>query len=142
MKLAVLLVCLSFGSQANQTALTMNDFVAAYQASMQPNAKEQLARVFTDMFSEDVVDVHVAYNVTVKGNDKMRNNILAYNKRMKTYKAQGELVHWNNYFAALILKESSSYLKQGKLKEYNGNTFLVMEFNDVGKIKHIRRYHQ
>ena len=48
----------------------------------------------------------------------------------------------NDYFAAFIVHEVSAYMRNEELREYDGSIFLVIEFDDSGKIKHTRRYHQ
>ena len=128
-------------TNTSATPFSFEEFISAYNTANQPNATMDDVVKLTDLFAEDVVDFHAAYKVTVEGNKTMAINVHNYAKRIKQYNATAKLIHWNDYFAALVLEEKSAYLKQGKLKNYHGKTLLILEFAESGKIKHIRRYH-
>ncbi|WP_100644707.1 hypothetical protein [Alteromonas facilis] len=135
--IAVMLLCTG---AASAQEYTFDAFVEAYNAAFQPNASVDTINKYLDFYAEDVEDVHPPYNVTMNGREKLFDGIHSYTKRMKRYHAFATKLYWSDYVAAVILYEDSEYLKSGSLKQYRGKTVLFMEFNEQGRIKHIRRH--
>lgn len=142
-----LIVFTFFGSLPATAKPTLNlveSFLLAADSTYQPT--EDKAKInaaidyYMSFFADDFTDFHAAYGVTISGKDTMKKNKLNKHAQMVANNWLIESVILGSTAAIAVIKENSSYYKNNKIKHFQGRTIFVLEFNEQGKIAHLRRY--
>lgn len=116
------------------------NFVTARNADYQSTMTDKDLDKYISFLSDELVDFHAAYNVTQKGTEKLRQGFKNKAKHSVRYQAKAEEIIIGSHTTVFTLIEDSEYYKRGKLKQFKGRTITVLEFDDKGLIKHMRRY--
>jgi len=138
--LTLALILSSFTSNAEPTKEWIIQFVKASENSKKPNATEEDIEVFLAMMSDDILDVHVQYDVEKKGKEKFRKSLLSSRSRMIGVKKSIEDMILGSDTAVVVVNEESSYYKNDIVKNFKGRTILVLHFNKEGVVKEMRRF--
>lgn len=125
---------------ANPTKDLVKEFVAAYVAVKQPKMNKIDLQHYFSYMEDDITDFHAAYGVTIKGKDKQRKGMIKKAQKMISFSLDIESITVGSETAVVVVNEDSKYYKNEKLKHFKGRTIMVLEFNDKGLIKHMRRY--
>lgn len=137
---ACVLLLFSNGIQAAATKAFIYSFVEASEQARQPDMDTEDLAEFLAFLSDDLVDYHDAYGRTFSGKDHLRNGIPRKAQSMKSLSFSVEDIVLGSQTAVFVLNEVSEYQKDGELKRFAGRTIMVLEFDDDGLIKHMRRY--
>ncbi|UAA40682.1 nuclear transport factor 2 family protein [Paraneptunicella aestuarii] len=150
-RLLLILVCGIFASNAYASGLSEQElkakatqFLQAKEAKQQPSTTEADIDHFLSFFSDEFTDEHVKFNVTVTDKNEFKQGLMgkmqdeiAYNKI-----EIGEMLIGANVVAVKFTengKVKPSHLN--KFIEYSVPHIMVMEFDEKGLIKHLRRHH-
>ncbi|WP_346840050.1 hypothetical protein [Microbulbifer sp. SAOS-129_SWC] len=146
----IILFCLSASVLANaplsQAELQQKaeEFIQAKNARQQPGTTIKDIDNFISLFSDDFIDEHVKYNVTVTKKSDLRQGMITkladkvYFCKIKIDQLMfGRNVVFIKYTEHAKVKPS--HLK--KVVEYTSTNIVSLEFDDNGLIKHLRRHH-
>jgi ketosteroid isomerase-like protein len=134
------LVLNSQSSIADNHREKVDRFMNAMQQVYQPQAtSKDLDDLFAFM-TDDVTDYHAAYGVTMVGKEKKRKGLQQKAIDSINYELSVESIIMGTDTAIIEFKEDAKYIKNGKPKLFLGRTIMVLEFNEDGLIKHMRRY--
>jgi hypothetical protein len=142
-----MLVCLFYflllsipPASAKPTNELIQSFVSAYVAVKQPKINNEDLEHYFSFMEDNITDYHAAYKVTIKGKDKKRQGIIKKASNMVSFSMEIESIILGSQSAVFVVNEDSKYYKDEKLKHFKGRTIMVLEFNEKGLIKHMRRY--
>lgn len=146
----LLLSLFSISSNAN-TALSeeqlkdlTQQFIAAKNARQQPGSSPEDVEHFLSFLADEFVDEHVKFNVIISSKEKLREGMLA--------KLKDKIFFSNIDILEMMTGRNVTFVKfkehvkgqpghMDKPIEYTAINIMSLEFNDIGKIKHIRRHH-
>ena len=114
--------------------------MAAHTALYQPGQTSQDIERFLSFMADDISDYHAAYGVTLKGKDVYRKSVPDKIKTAVSYAFEIGSLIIGKQTAVVAFKEHSVDKSGDKAVAYEGRTLLVIEFNQQGKIGHLRRY--
>jgi len=116
------------------------DFLSAQAAVYKEGSSASVER-FVAFLAEDVKDFHVAYGREFSGKEHFRENMPRKAQALIEYERKISQVNVGTNVAIAIFHERSKERKQdGVVKDYDGRTIVVLDFNDEGLITQIRRY--
>ena len=119
-------------------------FISAKNARQQPETTEADIDHFLSLFSEEFIDEHIKFGVTVTSKQDFRQNLVQKMKDQVDYSRiaidQVMVGSW-----VVMIK----YTESGRVKpthmdryvEYTGTHIVSLEYDDAGKITHLRRHH-
>ena len=90
--------------------------------------------------SDDITDYHAAYGVTLEGKDVFRRSFPEKARSSITYRIEVENVIVGSNVAVVEYKEAAKSKEGDTITEFLARTIMVLEFEDTGLIKHMRRY--
>ena len=140
----------SFSLQANTSLpehklkeLT-HQFIAAKNARQQPKSSAKDVEHFLSFLADEFVDEHVKFNVVISSKDELRASMLA--------KLKDKIFFSNIDIVDLMIGRNVVFVKfkehakgqpshLDKPIEYTAMNIMSLEFDEAGKIKHIRRHH-
>lgn len=138
MMLAALLA--SNGAMAQASAETVLDFMTAHEALYQPSATSDDIEAYLRFMTDDITDYHAAYGVTLEGKDVFRENLPDKAARSISYQLVIESMQIGSNVAVVTFVEDSRSRRESDIVDFRGRTVLVLEFNNEGRITHMRRY--
>lgn len=150
-RLLLVLACSIFLSNVYASGLSelelkakATQFLQAKEAKQQPSTTEGDIDRFLSFFTQEFIDEHVKFNITVTDKTEFKQGLMnkmqdeiAYNKI-----EIGEMLIGANVVAVKFTesgKVKPSHLD--KFIEYSVPHIMVMEFDEQGLIKHLRRHH-
>ena len=151
MKTIGLLFCLLLIFQTSAEPLTeaelltlTENFIQAKNQRQQPDSNVQDVEHFLSLLADEFIDEHVKFNVTVTNKDELRAGMIA--------KLQDKIFFSNITVLQIMTGRNVTFVKfkehaKGQPShmdnpiEYTAVNIMSLEFNDQGKIKHIRRHH-
>ena len=136
----LLMIFFSQLSLANNYREKVDNYMIAMQQVYQPNASAKDIDALFAFMADDITDYHAAYGVTLKGTEKKRKGLQQKALDSISYKLTVESIIMGTETAIIEYKEDAKYIKNGKPKHFLGRTIMVLEFNQQGLIKHMRRY--
>lgn len=121
-----------------------HQFIAAKNARQQPNSSAKDVDHLLSFLADEFVDEHVKFNVTVNSKADLRAGMLA--------KLNDKIIFSNIEIMDIMFGRNVAFVKfkehakgqpahLDKPVEYTAINVMSLEFNDDGKIKHIRRHH-
>lgn len=119
---------------------TITDFVLAMEAVKQPDKTPEDVAAYLAFMTDDVSDIHVAYNVSFEGKQKLRQNLLESTRKIFNASLELEGITLGSGVAIVQLTESSKYVRRNELVDFSGRTILVLELTEDGHISQMRRY--
>ena len=127
-------------AHAQFTAETAYSFLSAQAAVYREGSSESVEK-FVAYMTNDVRDIHVTYGREFTGKDHFRKNMPEKAKALLSYDRQISQISMGTNVAVLIFHEQSRERKRdGEIRDYNGRTIMVIDFNDEGLITTLRRY--
>jgi acylphosphatase len=127
-------------ARAEFTAKTAYDFMAA-QTAVYENGTSESVEKFLAYLSDDVKDIHVAYDREFSGKDHFRENMPKKSKALISYEMQVKQVIVGTNVAIIIFAVQAEEKKSdGRISNYNGGTVMVLDFDDDGLITQMKRY--
>lgn len=148
----IIAIALSFSAYAkaekplSETQLTdlTRQFIEAKNARQQPASDAADIEYFLSFIDDAFVDEHVKFNVVVTSKDELRSGMLAKLKD-KMYFSNIEIldimVGRNVTFVKFSEHAKGQPAHMDAPVEYTAQNIWSLEFNDSGKITHIRRHH-
>jgi hypothetical protein len=145
------LFCLLFAFPASAEPLTeaelvtlTENFLKAKNQRQQPDSNVQDVEHFLSLLADEFIDEHVKFDVTVTSKDELRAGMIA--------KLQDKIFFSNITVLQIMTGRNVTFVKfkehaKGQPShmdnpiEYTAVNIMSLEFNDQGKIKHIRRHH-
>lgn len=137
-----LLFCVSYNTLAHAefTTRTAYDFMAA-QTNVYKTGTPENVEQFVAYLSDDIKDVHVAYNREFSGKDHFRENMPRKSKALISYEKQVSQIILGTNVAIIIYNEQTQENKRdGRVSNYKGRTIMVLDFDDNGLITQMKRY--
>lgn len=121
-----------------------NQFIAAKQARQQPGTTVRQIEEFIDLFDDNFVDEHIKFNVTVTDKNELRKGM--------TNKLKDKVYFCNIRIDDTMFGRNVAFVKyteHAKVRpshlnkdiEYTSTNLLSIEYNEQGKITHLRRHH-
>ncbi|MCK7598805.1 hypothetical protein M0G74_16140 [Microbulbifer sp. CAU 1566] len=146
----VILLCVSTSALSStplsETVLKhkAEEFIRAKNARQQPNTSIEDVEKFISLFSDNFIDEHIKFNVTVTKKSELRKGMVA-KLEDKVYFCEvkidqlmfGRNVAFIKYTEHAKVKPSH----MSKAVEYTSTNIVSLEFDDNGLIKHLRRHH-
>ena len=119
-------------------------FLKAKEAKQQPKTQEADIDHFLSFFADEFKDEHVKFNVTETSKIQFKENLL---NKMKDEIAYNKIDIHSMLVGANVV--AVQFTESGKVKpshlnkfiEYEVSHIMVLEFDDKGFIKHLRRHH-
>ena len=119
-------------------------FIAAKNQRQQPDSTPKDVEHFLSFLADEFKDEHVKFNVTVTSKDELRSGMLA--------KLEDKIYFSNIDILEIMVGRNVTFVKfkehakgqpshMDKPIEYTAINIVSLEFNELGKIKHIRRHH-
>lgn len=119
-------------------------FIEAKNLRQQPNSDEKDVDHFLSFLADDFKDEHVKFNVTVTNKDELRSAMIA--------KLEDKIYFSNINILDIMVGRNVTFVKfkehakghpshMDRPIEYTAINIMSLEFNEHGKIKHIRRHH-
>lgn len=119
-------------------------FIAAKNARQQADSTAEDVEHFLSFLADKFVDEHVNFNVTISSKDELREGMLA--------KLEDKIFFSNIDILEIMTGRNVTFVKfkehakgqpshMDKPFEYTAINIMSLEFNETGKIKHIRRHH-
>ncbi|NQV72709.1 hypothetical protein HQ496_06275 [bacterium] len=125
---------------AQFNAETVHNFLDAQTEVYRTGSPESVER-FVSYMSEDVKDFHVAFGREFSGKDFFRENMPRKSEVLISYEKRiGQITMGTNVAIAIYHEKSSEKKADGIIKDYEGRTIMVIDFDDQGLITAIRRY--
>ncbi|MFT7194847.1 MAG: hypothetical protein ACI832_000167 [Rheinheimera aquimaris] len=123
-------------------------FIAAKNARQQPDSTAKDVEYFLSFLAEEFLDDHVKFNVIVSSKEELRERMLAKLKDKILFSNIDilEIMTGRNVTFVKFKEHVKEHVKgqpghMDKPIEYTAVNIMSLEFNDNGKIKHIRRHH-
>ncbi|WP_372873114.1 nuclear transport factor 2 family protein [Shewanella sp.] len=119
-------------------------FIEAKNQRQQPNSNEQDIDHFLSFLADDVKDEHIKFNVTVTSKEELRSGLVSKLKDKIYFSNIDILEIMVGRNVALVKFKEHAKGQPGHMDkpiEYTAVHIFSLEFNDHGKIKHIRRHH-
>ena len=148
--LSLLTYLVSLSAQANSPlteaeliALTQQ-FIEAKNQRQQPDSDEKDVEHFLSFLADEFKDEHVKFNVTVTSKEELKAGMIA--------KLDDKIDFSNIDIVEIMVGRNVTFVKfsehakgqpshMDKPIEYTAINIMSLEFNDLGKITHIRRHH-
>ncbi|MBT0587609.1 nuclear transport factor 2 family protein [Alteromonas sp. SM 2104] len=119
-------------------------FIEAKNQRQQPDSTKEDIDYFLSFLADEFKDEHVKFNVLVTSKDELRSGMVA--------KLDDKIYFSNIDILELMVGRNVAFVKfkehakgqpshMDKPIEYTAINIMSLEFNDLGKIKHIRRHH-
>ncbi|MDP5138819.1 hypothetical protein [Rheinheimera baltica] len=119
-------------------------FIAAKNARQQPDSTAADVEHFLSFLADEFLDEHVKFNVIFSSKEELRKSMLA--------KLEDKMFFSNIDILEMMTGRNVTFVKfkehakgqpshMDKPFEYTTINIMSLEFNDIGKIKHIRRHH-
>lgn len=119
-------------------------FIEAKNQRQQPDSNKEDIDYFLSFLADEIKDEHVQFNVTVTSKDELRSGMVA--------KLEDKIYFSNIEILEIMIGRNVAFVKfkehakgqpshMDKPIEYTAINIMSLEFNDLGKIKHIRRHH-
>lgn len=130
-------------TEADLTALT-EQFIAAKNARQQPDSDREDIEHFLSFIADTFVDEHVKFNVTVTDKSTLRSGMVE--------KLKDKIIFSNIDIVEMMIGSNIVFVKyrehvkgqpahMDKPFEFKVDNIMSLEYNDDGKITHIRRHH-
>ena len=130
-------------SESDLRKLTQQ-FIEAKNQRQQPDSNEEDIDYFLSFLADEFKDEHVKFNVTITSKDELRSGMIA--------KLEDKIYFSNIEILEIMIGSNVAFVKfkehakgqpshMDKPFEYTAINIMSLEFNDLGKIKHIRRHH-
>lgn len=119
-------------------------FIEAKNQRQQPDSNEQDIDHFLSFLADEFKDEHIKFNVIVTSKNELRSGLVS--------KLEDKIYFSNIDILEIMVGRNVAFVKfkehakgqprhMDKPIEYTAINILSLEFNDVGKITHIRRHH-
>lgn len=119
-------------------------FIAAKNARQQPDSTAADVEHFLSFLADEFLDEHVKFNVIFSSKEELRESMLA--------KLEDKMFFSNIDILEMMTGRNVTFVKfkehakgkpvhMDKPIEYTAINIMSLEFNETGKIKHIRRHH-
>jgi hypothetical protein len=123
---------------------TTQAFIAAKNARQQPDSNVADVDQFLSFLDDNVIDEHVKFNVTITNKAALREGMLA--------KLEDKIIFSHMEIIDMMVGKNVVFVKfkehaKGQPShlthpiEYTAINIMSLEFNEKGKIAHIRRHH-
>ena len=120
------------------------EFIEAKNGRQQPNSTKEDVEHFLSFLTDDIKDQHVNFNVEINSKDELRSGMLA--------KLNDKIFFSNIDILEIMVGRNVTFVKfkehakgqpshMDKPFEYTAINIMALEFNELGKIKRIRRHH-
>lgn len=130
-------------SESELRKLTLQ-FIEAKNQRQQPDSNKEDIDYFLSFLADEFKDEHVKFNVTITSKDELQSGMVA--------KLKDKIFFSNIEILEIMIGRNVAFVKfkehakgqpshMDKPIEYTAINIMSLEFNDLGKIKHIRRHH-
>lgn len=119
-------------------------FIQAYSAKQQSNSNAADVEHFLYFFADDFKDEHIKYNVIVSYKEIFRKGLME-KLRNKVYyhlvNIEDMMVGSNVVFLKIKIKAKVKPFLMDTVVEHTTGQIMLIEYNEDGLIKHLRRNH-
>ena len=126
--------------RAEPTKEWLTNFVAASETARKVDASDKDIENYLAMMADDLLDVHVQYNVQFEGKEPLRKGLYTKRETMISVEESIEDMILGTDTAVIVVNETSSYYKREQVRNFKGRTIFVLHFNENGLVKEMRRY--
>jgi hypothetical protein len=119
-------------------------FIQAKNARQQPGTTIADIDHFISFLTDEFVDEHIKFNVTITDKAELRKGMILKMKDevfFSKIKIDQMMVGRNVVFVKYTEHAKVKPSHMNKVVEYTSSNIMSLEFNDDGLIKHIRRHH-